>query len=73
MVGRLIMHVVNSIAIIYCMNEITLKEFIDGSQLSQEKVGGLFGATQGAVWQMLKLERGIFVVLDGDEKFDHAW
>lgn len=55
------------------MNEITLKEFIDGSQLSQEKVGGLFGATQGAVWQMLKLERGIFVVLDGDEKFDHAW
>ncbi len=46
-------------------SDMTLKEFVE--QHSQERVAHMMGMTQGAVSQMLRSKRALFVAVDADQ------
>lgn len=48
-----------SIAIVVCMTEFTLLQYVD--KHGQTETGSRLGLTQGAIWQMLKSDRAIVV------------
>ncbi|WP_425356030.1 Cro/CI family transcriptional regulator [Salinicola lusitanus] len=46
-------------------SDMTLKEFVE--QHSQERVAHMMGMTQGAISQMLRSKRSLFVAVDSDQ------
>jgi Cro len=50
----------NSIASILAMRETELAKYVE--QHGQAETGRRVGLTQGAIWQMLKTKRNIFVI-----------